>query len=70
MVCLGPESGCLDWQRHPGDAWADSGEHFHIASFFEETLSVFSHSQLRNGGTHCNGTLDINGCIEIKKGVD
>lgn len=31
---------------------------------------VFSHSWSRNGGTHCNGTLDINGCIEIKKGVD
>lgn len=43
FVCgLGPKSG----QRHRGDTWTDSGEHFDIALSFEKTYSIFSHTQL------------------------
>jgi len=48
-------------------------EHFKIAFSFEKTYSIFSHCQLWNSGTHCNGIfwrLDINGYIWVKKGID
>lgn len=40
MVCLGPESE----QKHQGDAWAESGEHFDIALSFEQTDRQCSHT--------------------------